>query len=115
MKKRYWAGALAAVAASAVGVAYAADLHPAHVGSMCPAGFTGSYHFVNNQIPEGASAGQLNATWSSGDSCTTTAYKVLLHTQHFRCTNMAGALEGASTNLPGKLVLSDFTCRLIKK
>jgi hypothetical protein len=115
MKKRYWAGPLAAIAVATVGSVYAAELHPAHIGSSCPDGFVGRYHFVNNQIPEGASAGTLQATWDSGNTCTTTAYKVLLHVQHFRCTDMAGALTGASTDLPGKLVLSDFTCTRIKK
>ena len=112
MKKRFWAVPLAAVAA--VGVGYAADLHTPHLGSSCREGFTGNYHFVNNQIPSGASAGQLTATWDSNDSCTVTAYKVLNHTQHFRCTGMTGALLSASTNLPGRLVLSDYTCTRIK-
>ena len=110
MKKRFWAMPLAAIAVTAVGAVYAADLHVPHVGSSCPDGFTGNYHFVNNQVPAGSGTGQLLASWDSGDSCTTTSYKVLTSTQHFRCTNMTGALTGASTNLGGKLVLSDFTC-----
>jgi hypothetical protein len=113
MKKRYWAVPLAAFAA--VGAAYAADLHTPHIGSSCPAGFVGRYHFVNNQIPAETPAGTLTATWDSGDSCTVTSYKVLLHVQHFRCVDVTGALTSASTNLPGKLVLSDFTCTRIKK
>lgn len=53
--------------------------------------------------------GTLTATWDSGDTCTVTASKVLSSTQHFFCT-ASGALTGVSTNLPGKLVLSDFSC-----
>ena len=113
MKKRFWAVPLAAVAA--VGVGYAADLHTPHLGSSCPTGFVGTYHFVNNQIPEGATTGTLNASWNSGDTCEVTAYKVLSHVQHFRCTEMLGTLISASTDLPGKLVLSDYSCVRIKK
>jgi hypothetical protein len=108
MKKRYWAVSLAV--AAAVGAAYAADLHTPHIGSSCPEGFTGNYHFVNNQVPAGSGTGTLLATWDSGDSCSTSAYKVLTSVQHFRCAEMSGALTGASTNLGGRLVLSDFTC-----
>jgi hypothetical protein len=113
MKKRYWAVPLAAVAA--VGAGYAADLHTPHLGSSCPTGFVGTYHFVNNQIPEGTGTGTLTAAWNSGDTCNEVSYKVLNHVQHFRCTGMAGALISASTDLPGKLVLSDYTCRRVKK
>jgi hypothetical protein len=115
MKKLKWAGPLAAIAAVAVGTAYAVDLHTPHLGSSCPAGFVGNYHFVNNQIPEGTGTGTLWASWNSGDTCQVDAYKVNLHTQHFRCEGMLGVLTAASTNLPGKLVLSDYTCTRIKK
>ena len=114
MKKRYWAVPMAAAAIAAVGVGYAADLHAPHIGSSCPDGFVGSYHFVNNQIPEGTPQGQLTATWDSGDSCVVSSYKVLNHVQHFRCTGIEGALTSAFTDLPGKLVLSDFTCRRVE-
>ena len=113
MKKRFWAVPLAAVAA--IGVGYAADLHTPHLGSSCPAGFVGNYHFVNNQIPAGSFTGTLTASWNSGDTCQVLAYKVLNHTQHFRCTDALGVLTSASTDLPGKLLLSDFTCTRIKK
>ena len=70
---------------------------------------SGTWHFVNNQTG-GAPAGTLAATWSSGDSCTVGPSKVNASTQHFYCT-ASGTLLSASTNLlPGKLVLSDFTC-----
>lgn len=80
-------------------------------GQSCGAA-SGTWHFVNNQTG-GASAGTLTATWASGDTCTTTASTVNKSNQHFYCT-ASGALTGASTNLPGKLVLSDFTCETSK-
>lgn len=69
---------------------------------------TGTWHFVNNQTG-GAAQGTLSATWSSGNTCTVSASKVNASTQHFYCT-ASGALASAVTNLPGRLVLSDFTC-----
>jgi len=112
MKKRYWAAPLAAFAV--IGAGYAADLHAPHIGSSCPSGFVGSYHFVNNQIPAGSFTGTLTAGWGSGNSCMVSSYKGVNHVQHFRCTDMGGALSYAYTDLPGKLVLSDFTCRRVK-
>ncbi len=76
-------------------------------GQSCGGAF-GTWHFVNNQTG-GAPAGQLTATWSTGETCTTGPSKVLGSTQHFNCT-ASGTLQTASTNLPGKLVLSDFSC-----
>jgi len=70
--------------------------------------FTGTWHFINNQTG-GAPAGTLSASWSSGDTCNVSASKVLANTQHFDCV-ASGTLLSASTNLPGRLVLSDFTC-----
>jgi hypothetical protein len=70
--------------------------------------FFGTWHFINNQTG-GAPAGTLTAKWSSGDECTVGPSKVLSSTQHFNCA-AAGTLLEASTNLPGKLVLSDFSC-----
>jgi hypothetical protein len=80
-------------------------------GQSCGAQ-SGTWHFVNNQAP-GAPTGTLNATWSTGETCSVLASKVLGSTQHFYCT-ASGTLTGASTNLPGKLVLSDFSCEDIK-
>ena len=77
-------------------------------GQACGEGFVGAWHFVNNQTG-GAAPGVLTATWSSGDSCVTGPSKLLGNVQHFDCV-ASGALLTASTNLPGRLVLSDFTC-----
>jgi hypothetical protein len=99
-----------------VGVALAltAGASPVHAavisnlnGQSC-GDFSGNWHFVNNQTG-GAPAGQITATWSSGDTCTVGPSKVNNTTQHFNCT-AGGTLVSASTNLPGRLLLSDFTC-----
>ena len=78
----------------------------------CPAGQIGTWHFVNNQTG-GAAAGTLTAIFSSG-TVVTVASAVLQKTQHFN-VSAAGTLIDASTNLPGKLVLSDFSCEEPKK
>lgn len=104
MKKRYWIAALLTLGISSVAIAATiGNLSGQSCGSD-----SGLWHFVNNQTG-GAAAGQLTATWSSGDSCTVGPSKVLGSTQHFFC-NASGTLVSASTNLPGKLVLSDFSC-----
>jgi hypothetical protein len=76
-------------------------------GQSC-GGDIGTWHFVNNQTG-GAAAGSLTATWSSGDTCTVGPSSVNKNTQHFNCI-ASGALTSATTNLPGRLVLSDFSC-----
>lgn len=77
-------------------------------GQACGEGFVGAWHFINNQVPLGTPAGTITALFSSG-TCVEGASKILNRTQHFDCV-ASGALLGASTNLPGRLVLSDFTC-----
>jgi len=67
----------------------------------------GTWHFVNNQTG-GAAPGQLTAT-IGGVTQTVAPSAVNKNTQHFIVIS-AGALEDAFTNLPGKLVLSDFSC-----
>lgn len=99
------------VSASAMVLGVAGAAVAASIGNLSGqscGGQTGTWHFVNNQTG-GAAAGQLTATWSSGDMCTVTASKVLTSSQHFYCT-ASGTLQSAGTNLPGKLVLSDFSC-----
>lgn len=97
---------LVAVVALAGGTLMAATIDNLS-GQSC-GDLTGTWHFVNNQTG-GAAAGTLTAAWDSGDTCTVGAAAVNKSTQHFFCT-ASGALTSASTNLPGKLVLSDFTC-----
>lgn len=75
----------------------------------------GTWHFVNNQTG-GASAGTLTANFSGGLTVTTGAAAVNQNTQHFFVSTTGGAtLLSASTNLPGRLVLSDFECDGDKK
>ena len=105
MKKRFWITG-AATALAVVGAAYAANI--SNISGQSCGDQAGNWHFINNQTG-GAPAGVLTATWSSGDSCTVGATKVLGNTQHFNCI-ASGALVSASTNLPGRLVLSDFSC-----
>jgi hypothetical protein len=90
-------------------VAWAADLHGPHVGTSCPAGFVGDYHFVNNQTQGTQTAGTLTAIFG-GFTHTVTAYKVNQNVQHFLVEDAEGAVTQASTNLPGRLVISNFTC-----
>jgi len=106
MNKRNWLRPVAVALGIYAGTALAAQLDNLS-GQSC-GDYTGTWHFVNNQTG-GAGAGTLSATWSSGNSCSVSPSKVLSSTQHFYCTG-AGALLGASTNLPGRLVLSDFSC-----
>ena len=94
-----------ALAAGIANTAFAADISNIN-GQSCDG--RGTWHFVNNRTG-GAAAGFLSATWSSGDTCGVNPTKVNATTQHFYCYG-SGELLSASTNLPGKLVLSDFTC-----
>src|SRR5215204_2844889 len=105
MKKRYWFTSVA-VAVGVSGVALAASI--GNLSGQSCGDFTGTWHFINNQTG-GAPAGTLTATWSSGDTCVVGPSKVLGSTQHFNCI-ASGTLVSASTTLPGKLVLSDFSC-----
>jgi hypothetical protein len=111
MKKHFLAASVAVAMGICASTAYASTLSNLN-GQSC-GDFSGTWHFVNNQTG-GAAAGQLTATWSSGDSCTVGASKLNASNQHFYCT-ASGALLSASTNLNGRLVLSDFTCEDIKK
>ena len=78
-------------------------------GQSCGAD-SGNWHFVNNQT-NGATGGTLTATFSSGQVCVVGPSKVLNSTMHFDCNGYSGELLSASTgSVPGRLVLSDYTC-----
>jgi hypothetical protein len=111
MKKRYWLTAFAMALSITSGAAMAANI--SNLSGQSCGDATGTWHFVNNQTG-GAAAGILNASWSSGNTCTVSPSSVLQNTQHFNCT-ASGTLLTASTNLPGRLVLSDFSCGDIKE
>lgn len=106
MKRWHWISATGALALGVATMAYAASIENLS-GQSCGAS-AGIWHFVNNQTG-GAAPGSLSATWSSGNSCTVGPSSVNKNTQHFYCT-ASGALTSAVTNLPGRLVLSDFSC-----
>jgi hypothetical protein len=82
-------------------------------GSSQTCGDSATWHFVNNQTG-GAAAGTLTATFNTPSGTlviTTGATTVLNNTQHFFVsTPGAATLVTASTNLPGRLQLSDFEC-----
>jgi hypothetical protein len=107
MKARYLGAAVGLALAASAGVASAATIENLS-GQSC-GDLTGTWHFINNQTGGTTTAGTLTATWSGGQSCTVLASSVNKNTQHFFCT-ASGTLESASTNLPGRLVLSDVTC-----
>jgi len=109
--RKFLAG-LALLAALAIpAVAMAANLHTDHVGTTCADG--GTFHFVNNQTGGILTPGTLTANFTGG-TVVATADHVNRGTQHWTI-EAVGRLDGASTNLPGKLVLSDFTCEEKKK
>jgi hypothetical protein len=89
-----------------VSSALAADLDNLS-GQSCGT-LSGTWHFVNNQT-RGAGPGTLVAVFESG-VCVVSASAVNRNTQHFYCTGYSGALLDAQTDLPGRLVLSDFSC-----
>ena len=96
--------------------AMAVDLHTPHEGTACPAGYIGTWHFVNNQTGNGAPDGILTAVFDNGGAVAVVPYsKKLRHTQHFYVYGTGRTLTSASTNLDGRLVLSDFSCREDKK
>jgi hypothetical protein len=109
MKKWLKVSALAAAIGAVSVAAWAATLSNAS-GQSC-GGASGVWHFVNNQTGGVQTPGTLTATWSSGDTCTTNAYQVNANMQHFNCVGTySGTLIAGATNLPGRLVLSHFTC-----
>jgi hypothetical protein len=89
------------------GMAVAADIENLS-GQSC-GDDSGEWHFINNQTGRNAERGDIWAEWSTGESCHVYASKVNKSTQHFNCT-AGGTLVSAMTNLPGRLVLSDFSC-----
>lgn len=103
---------VAALTAAMAAPAIAADLSNGD-GQTCEG--PGIWHFVNNQTGRGAPAGELTAVFDDGEGGTITvtvgASDVNRNMQHFYVeTDGDATLVSASTDLPGKLVLSDFDC-----
>lgn len=105
MKRRYWV--TAAVAALGISGAVSAAVLSNFSGQSC-GDFTGTWHFVNNQTGGNQTPGTLTVCFTSGCQ-TVTATTVLQNTQHFFVI-ATGTLISASTDLAGRLVLSDFSC-----
>lgn len=106
--------ALSVVMAVPVG---AADLHDAHEDTQatCGEGYLSVWHFVNNQTQRSA-AGALDVDFSDGNLTGVAPDKVNRNVQHWTVRAGGNAkLFDASTNLPGRLVLSDLSCEEDKK
>jgi hypothetical protein len=117
MRKFFALGALL-LALAIPAVAYAATLDTSKFGDLigqCSGG-TATYHFVNNQLGNpGVPDGTLTYSFSGHPANQTTGPSMNNGpTQHFLVTS-SGTLLSASTNLGGKLVLSDVTCKKGKK
>lgn len=101
--------ALSMLAAMTVPVG-AALLQDAQQGTMCDGGFA-TLHFVNNKTEGTQDKGTLVAVFA-GEVQVVMANKVNRNVQHFDVvSDGSDTLISAATNLPGMLVLSDFTCR----
>ena len=100
--------ALAMSLALAGSTAFAAELANGS-GQSC-GDDPGTWHFVNNQTDQTTFQGTLTAEFSSGGPYIVLATKVLRNVQHFFVVGPSGMLLDAYTNLPGRLVLSDFSC-----
>jgi hypothetical protein len=110
MRKFFALGALL-LALAIPAVAYAATLDTSKFGGLigqCSGG-TATYHFVNNQLG-GVSDGTLTYAFVGGASGSTGPSMNNGPTQHFLVTS-SGTLSSAITDLGGKLVLSDVTCK----
>jgi hypothetical protein len=107
MRKQYWLAVIAMTIGAAAGTALAADI--GNLSGQSCGDLTGMWHFVNNQVPKGSGDGTLTATWDSGDMCMVGPSSTSKKVRHFDCV-ASGMLSTATTDLGGKLVLSDFSC-----
>jgi hypothetical protein len=100
---------VAAAAITLVGLsspAVAAELSNGS-GQTCEG--VGVWHFVNNQTG-GAAPGTLTATFSDGTAWTVPPSKTTHSTQHFYVESAGTLLTATTGELPGRLVLSDYSC-----
>jgi len=106
MKKGKWIIAVATAVALSGATAFAALLSNGS-GQSC-GDLEGTWHFVNNQTG-GAPAGTLTATFTT-EVTSTGPSKVLGSNQHFIVIASGMLIDATTDDLPGKLVLSDFSC-----
>src|SRR4051812_30438318 len=99
------AAAVVALAIPAAALALV-NLQPSQVGTTCA--FGGTWHFVANHTDGATSPGTLTADFSGGQVIAT-ADHISGGTQQWTTTGL-GTLNGATSTVGGKLVLSDFTC-----
>jgi hypothetical protein len=111
MGKKLWAAAAALALTGVSSPAVAAQLSNAH-GQTCEG--VGVWHFVNNQTG-GAAPGTLTATFTDGTVWDVAPSKVTSSTQHFYVESSGTLLTASTGSLPGKLVLSDYSCDDVKK
>jgi len=109
--RKYWVMGATAALVMVSSPAVAATLSNGD-GQSCGDGM-GVWHFVNNQTG-GAAAGTLSATFSDGSVWNVAPSAVNRNVQHFYVES-TGTLISATTTLPGRLVLSDFSCEDVKK
>lgn len=97
--------------------AVAAELHEPHEGTdaMCASDEDGMWHFVNNQT-NGATSGYIVVEFA-GTTVSQDADKILRNTMHFTVVGPDELITattytdaGMSTQVDGKLVLSDYAC-----
>ena len=98
--------------ALATGIATAATMTGNGLGSSCAT--PGDWHFVNNQT-NGAGPGTLTATIGGVVYSGVAPSQVSANNQQFWIYDAPGTLTAASTDLPGRLVLSDLLCDDDKK
>ena len=109
--RKYWVMGATAALVMVSSPAIAAELSNAN-GQSCGDAM-GVWHFVNNQTG-GAAPGTLNATFSDGTVWNVAPSAVNQNVQHFYVSS-TGTLVSATTTLPGRLVLSDFSCEDVEK
>ena len=111
MSKKIWAAAAALALTGVSSPAVAAELSNAN-GQHCDG--VGVWHFVNNQTG-GAASGSLTATFTDGTVWNVAPSKNTGSTQHFYVESSGTLLSASTGSLPGKLVLSDYSCKDVKK
>jgi hypothetical protein len=109
IKKTLMVAALSMGLAFTAGSSFAAELSNG-IGTRCIG--IGDWHFVNPQTGLDAPQGTITVDLGSCGTVSASSDQVNNRMQHFRLTGIAGdcTLLGASTDLDGKLVLSDYDC-----